>query len=179
MISFIRHATHDDGLDMKSAELIFSRRNWHLVGGSHPPNDAQWLLLHDVDNILVIMDVWFGSTHEQIQDKFEIWGLGYPAYRLGNLLQSMTSNFSPFPILFDDLLPSLSSAAHLIFTLHLLLPPHNLHASLCFYPHCASRGERSGFLEWTFGEIYRIPCSFLSRRDSISLDACDFIECME
>jgi hypothetical protein len=43
-----------------------------------------------------------------------MWGLGYPAY----LLQSMTSNILPFPILFDDLLPSLSSATHLTFTLH-------------------------------------------------------------
>jgi hypothetical protein len=89
-----------------------------------------------MDNILVIMDVWFGSTHKQIYVKFEMWGLGYPAYHPRNLLQSMTSNFSPFPIIFDNLLPSLSSATHLTFTLYLLLPSHDQD---CIYARPSAR----------------------------------------
>jgi hypothetical protein len=41
-------------------------------------------------------------------------------------LQSMTSNFEPFSIYFDDRTPSLSFVAFLTCTLHLLLSPHDL-----------------------------------------------------
>jgi hypothetical protein len=50
-----------------------------------------------------------------------MWGLGYPGHRPQNCLQSMTSNFEPFSILFDDHAPSLSSVALFTCTSHLLL----------------------------------------------------------
>jgi hypothetical protein len=51
-----------------------------------------------------------------------MWDLGYLGHRPRNRLQSMTSNFKPFSILFDDRAPSLSSVVLLTCTSHLLLP---------------------------------------------------------
>jgi hypothetical protein len=122
---------------------------------------------NDMDNILVNMDVWFGSTHEQILVKFEMWDLNYPAHCPRNLPQSMTSYFSPFPIFFDDPAPSLSSDSAFTFYLYLLLPSHNLQSSLCSYLQSASQGERTGIVECTFEERYRFP--FLSQGFNFSI----------
>jgi hypothetical protein len=76
-----------------------------------------------------------------------MWGLGYPGHRPRNRLQSMTSNFEPFSILFHDRAPSLSSVALLTFTCFLLTVRHE--------------ERETGVVECTFEELYRIPCSCL------------------
>jgi hypothetical protein len=88
-----------------------------------------------------------------------MWGLGYPGHHPRNRLQSMTSNFEPFLILFDDCAPSLSSVALLTCTLHLLLllMIFNLvSASVLTMRH---EERETGVVECTFEELYRIPCS--------------------
>jgi hypothetical protein len=83
---------------------------------------------------------WTSSSSVRMYDlESSSIDLGYPGHRPQNRLQSMTSNFEPFSILFDDRAPSLSSVALLICTSHLLLPPHDLQSSVCFCSHCASR----------------------------------------
>jgi hypothetical protein len=88
-----------------------------------------------------------------------MWGLGYPGHRPWNRLQSMTSNFEPFSILFDDRAPSPSSVALLTCTSHLLLllMIFNLvSASVLTVRH---EERETGVVECTSEELYRIPCS--------------------
>jgi hypothetical protein len=88
-----------------------------------------------------------------------MWGLGYPGHRPRNRLQSMTSNFEPFSILFDDRAPSPSSVALLTCTSHLLLllTIFNLvSASVLTVRH---EERETGVVECTSEEFYRIPCS--------------------
>jgi hypothetical protein len=88
-----------------------------------------------------------------------MWGLGYPGHRPRNRLQSMTSNYEPFSILFDDRAPSLSSVALLTCTsyLLLLLTIFNLvSASVLIVRH---KEREIGVVECTSEELYRIPCS--------------------
>jgi hypothetical protein len=88
-----------------------------------------------------------------------MWGLDYPGHHTRNRLQSMTSNFEPLSILFDDRAPSPSSVVLLTCTSHLLLlfTIFNLVSASVL---TVRREEReTGVVECTSEELYRIPCS--------------------
>jgi hypothetical protein len=88
-----------------------------------------------------------------------MWGLGYPGHCPRNRLQSMTSNFEPFSILFDNRVPSPSTVALLTFTSHLLLflTIFNLVSASVLTVRREERETR--VVECTSKELYRIPCS--------------------
>jgi hypothetical protein len=88
-----------------------------------------------------------------------MWGLGYPGHCPWNCLQSMTSNFEPFSILFDDRASSLSSVALLICTSHLLLLLTIFNLVSTYVLSVRHEERETGVVECTFEELYRIPCS--------------------
>jgi hypothetical protein len=88
-----------------------------------------------------------------------MWGLGYLGHRPQNRLQSMTSNFEPFSILFDDRAPSPSSVALLTCTSHLLLLLTIFNVVSASVLTVRRKERETGVVECTSEELYRIPCS--------------------